>query len=229
MYVASVVVLLVASVFRVFIPSIQVQQEVLLQVQLDDFDVPYMRLHASWNFDASAVRFYRCLSDQPCLLLQEVVAPSSRTLGLSDVDTTSCASDPLYYVEVLTASGSVLGPSVVCSGSVPIPSPVLYQLAFPPFADESAGARGAALFRSLIIVFVMLLMHVLYYMFAENTVVETTVRVEDILILFIFSIFHFIFLWMPERMDLQAAAFTLWLILFIVRKTTRSIILLFTR
>jgi hypothetical protein len=98
------------------------------------------------------------------------------------------------------------------------------QLAFPPFVAATEGPLGAALLRGLCIIFVMCLMHMLYAIFRGSELVESVQRIEDLLVLAIFSGFQFILLWMPERSDLQAAAFALWLLLFCVRSALRGVI-----
>ncbi len=77
--------------------------------------------------------------------------------------------------------------------------------------------------RGICIVFVMCLMHMLYAIFTGRELIESVQRIEDLLTLAIFSGFQFILLWMPERYDLQAAVFGLWLLLFCVRSALRAL------
>jgi hypothetical protein len=49
-------------------------------------------------------------------------------------------------------------------------------------------------------------------------------QIEDILVLVVFAGFQFVLLWMPERWDLQAASFTLWFFLFLVRSLLRGLV-----
>lgn len=98
------------------------------------------------------------------------------------------------------------------------------QLAFPPFVADADGARGDALLRALVIVFVMVLMHTLYSLYAAGRLTENVLLLEDLLILSVFIAFELLLLWMPDRVDLQAAAFTLWLTLFMVRALLRALL-----
>jgi hypothetical protein len=115
-----------------------------------------------------------------------------------------------------TAAPTIITNTVVVTGPT--------QLQFPPFDPATAGARGDAILHALSLVFVMVLMHSLYAAYHGGPLTNNVQLLEDFLILAVFASFQFVLLWMPERADLQAAAFGLWLTVFCVRSVLRGLI-----
>lgn len=195
-----------------------------------DYDASAQAVALAWSEVPTAVQ-YGIGEDRGngWELLMLLDAPATTvTLPLADARTYTLS------VWAWDEYGQVLAQSSACVvDAQPSPETAILtgtvRLAFPPFADDVDGARGAAVLRALVIVAVMVIVHSLYYLFAEPALRDLMVQVHDLVLLALFAGFQFVLLWMPERTDLQAAAFSLWLFLMLVSWAVRGLVHALTR